>query len=1241
MDEKNYSPVHLKDFTNQYPISKTLRFELRPCGVTMENIRKSNFLEEDEKRAKDYELIKKAIDDFHRRFIDSSLQGIQLNWQPLADALAKYNAQKDATDKKVVESEQKKLRKDIVDIFKKDPRFDDLFSEKLLSKYIFEDLASTDNPENLDAIESFRKFSGYFIGFHENRKNVYSSEDITTSISNRAVNINFSKHIENCDRYAEAKRIMPDAIESFKIEPFNEGIDLDKVFSVDGFNEVILQDGIERYNRVLGGFKPEIGNKIRGLNEFLNLGYQNGLSKQKIRMVPLHKQILSIESTTSFVPWAFESDAELLHTIFTFYNDLIQNKIFERAVELLSRYREYDFESIFIRQMDLTSISRELFGEWDTLGSMIQTYYADERGDPLQERTRKPVNKKLSLKYHRLSDVIGAIQLSGSEVKFEKYISNISECHSRILDCREKACLSPEVILSDSETSHVPIKNLLDSIQKFMHMFSPFNIKDEAKGDETFYSDFNEIFDALFRVVPLYDKTRNYFTKKDLSTKKIKLNFGNPTLASGWDLNKEFDNTAIIFTRGEKYYLGVMNPKDKIKTWTYDGDPAPYKKMVYKLLPGPNKMLPKVFFSKKNIEYYAPSAEILDGYEKGIHKKGDDFDLKFCHKLIEFFKESIEKHPDWKEFKFRFSPTDSYEDISGFYREVEEQGYKITFVDVSPSLVDEYIGSGKLFLFQLYTKDFSERSKGTPNMHTLYWKSAFSEENLKDIVIKLNGEAELFYRKKSDIRKIVVHKKGDVLIGRTTLDNEPIPEETYQEILSYEKGLTKTLSENAKLYENRIRKSVANYDIIKDRRYTEDRMYFHVPLTFNFKSKKENNINRKAIDYAMTQKDLHVIGIDRGERNLVYVTIINSKGEIVKQKSFNTIEKFNYQEKLNQREKERDQARKNWNSIEKIADLKEGYLSGVVHEICKLIIEYNAIVVMEDLNFGFKRGRFKVEKQVYQKFENMLIDKLNYLVFKNASPKDLGGALNAYQLTNVLESFSKLGKQSGILFYVPAAYTSKIDSDTGFINAFNLSGITNDENKVKFIQKMDSIMYDSRTDSFAFSFDYSNFLVSQAMYINKWTVYTVREWAIFNQKERKQILIEPTQKMKNILKQHNIEYESGEDILHDIVAHKKGDPKLIQEVYSSFINSIRMRYTYEGVDKIISPVLNHEGRFFETGSTKNSPEDADANGAFNIARKGALMLELIKKDNDPNAKKIDIPKMEHVKWLEYVKSGKI
>ena len=136
---------------------------------------------------------------------------------------------------------------------------------------------------------------------------------------------------------------------------------------------------------------------------------------------------------------------------------------------------------------------------------------------------------------------------------------------------------------------------------------------------------------------------------------------------------------------------------------------------------------------------------------------------------------------------------------------------------------------------------------------------------------------------------------------------------------------------------------------------------------------------------------------------------------------------------------------KNLKIIENIKELKEGYLSNVVHEIAKMMVEHNAIVVMEDLNFRFKRGRFAVERQIYQKFENMLIEKLNYLVFKDKKVTEPGGVLNAYQLTNKSANVSDVYRQCGWLFYIPAAYTSKIDPKTGFANLFITKGLTKEE----------------------------------------------------------------------------------------------------------------------------------------------------------------------------------------------------
>lgn len=45
-----------------------------------------------------------------------------------------------------------------------------------------------------------------------------------------------------------------------------------------------------------------------------------------------------------------------------------------------------------------------------------------------------------------------------------------------------------------------------------------------------------------------------------------------------------------------------------------------YEKMVYKLLPGANKMLPKVFFATSRIKDFKPSEQLLENYSKGTQE---------------------------------------------------------------------------------------------------------------------------------------------------------------------------------------------------------------------------------------------------------------------------------------------------------------------------------------------------------------------------------------------------------------------------------------------------------------------------------------------------------------------------------------------------------------------------------------------------------------------------------------------
>lgn len=70
----------LHKFTGLYPLSKTLRFELKPIGKTLEFIEKHGLLEQDQRRADNYIKVKEIIDRYHKHFIEESLQDFKLRY---------------------------------------------------------------------------------------------------------------------------------------------------------------------------------------------------------------------------------------------------------------------------------------------------------------------------------------------------------------------------------------------------------------------------------------------------------------------------------------------------------------------------------------------------------------------------------------------------------------------------------------------------------------------------------------------------------------------------------------------------------------------------------------------------------------------------------------------------------------------------------------------------------------------------------------------------------------------------------------------------------------------------------------------------------------------------------------------------------------------------------------------------------------------------------------------------------
>lgn len=1312
----------LDDFTNLYSLSKTLRFELRPIAETKENIEKGKFLESDKKKSDDYKDVKKIIDNYHKYFIDDVLKNGTFDWKKLEEAIREYS--KNKSDDSAVENEQKKLREEILKLFTSDKRYKALTAatpKDLFDTILPEWFREKSNPElNKAALETFQKFTSYFTGFQENRKNVYSAESIPTAVPYRIVNDNFPKFLQNISIFKTIQEKCPQVIEDVEKElsSYLGKEKLADIFTLEAFNKYLGQGGkenqrgIDFYNQIIGGIaEKEGGQNLRGINQFLNLYWQQNpefaKENRRIKMVPLYKQILSDRSSLSFKIESIENDDELKIVLLECADKLEgkneeKKSVFEDTCDLFESLKNQNLREIYINRKDINTVSRILTGDWSWLQARMNVY-ADEKFTTKAEKARW--QKSLDDEGENKSK--GFYSLAELNEILEYSSENVAETDIRITDYFEHRCryyiekeserfvqgselvafsikemcddiqtkrkgmdrvlenLSDEKQLREKADDVVVIKDYLDAVQNLLHRIKP--IKVNGAGDSSFYAIYDPIYSALSEVISVYNKTRNYITKKAASPEKYKLNFDNPTLADGWDLNKEQANTSVLLRKDGMYYLGIMNPKNKPKfaeKYEVADGQACYEKMIYKLLPGPNKMLPKVFFSTKGKETFNPPENILKGYEEGKHKKGENFDINFCYELIDWFKSAINQHEDWKKFGFKFSDTKSYKDISDFYREVTEQGYKLTFINIPDSEINKMVSEGKLYLFQIYNKDFAPGSTGMPNMHTLYWKNLFSDENLKNVCLKLNGEAELFYRP-AGIKEPTVHAKGSYLVNRTTEDGESIPEKIYLEIYKNANGKLDSLSDEAKAYKENHKVVIkkASHEIIKDRHYTEAKFLFHVPLTINFKvSGNSFSINENVRRFLKNNPDVNIIGLDRGERHLIYLSLINQKGEILKQFTFNEVErnkngqtvKVNYHEKLDQREKERDAARKSWQTIGKIAELKEGYLSAVIHQLTKLMVEYNAIVVMEDLNFGFKRGRFHVEKQVYQKFEHMLIDKLNYLVFKDRGLNEPGGVLNGYQLAGQFENFQKLEKQSGMLFYVPAGYTSKIDPKTGFVSMMNFKDLTNVHKKRDFFSKFDDIHFDQANGCFVFTFDYKNFdgKAKEEMKQTKWSVYSREKRIVYFSKTKSYEDVFPTEKLQNLFESAGIEYKSGNNIQDSIMtigADLKEGAKPSKEIadfwdglLSNFKLILQMRNpnTRTEEDYIISPVMADDGKFFDSreelkkGENAELPLDADANGAYHIALKGLSIIDKINHSKDEELKKFDM-KISNSDWFKF------
>lgn len=1258
----------MKHFTNLYSLSKTLRFELQPIGKTLENINANGFLTTDAHRAESYKKVKKLIDAYHKDYIEKVLNEFKLNPEHLQLYFDLYSQ---ATKDKQFKDVQDKLRKAIAGALKADDRYKTIDKKELIRQDMKKFL---DNDDDKALLDEFYEFTTYFTGFHENRKNMYSDEAKSTAIAYRLIHDNLPKFIDNM---AVFRKIASTSVaEKFSTiyKAFEEYLNvnsIDEMFSLDYYNIVLTQSQIEVYNSIIGGRTLEDGTKIQGINEYINLYNQQKTNKKERlpKLKPLFKQILSDRVQLSWLQEEFNSGTDVLNAVKEYCTSYFDNV--EEAVKvLLTGIGDYDLSKIYItNDLAITDVSQRMFGEWCIIPNAIEQRLRNDNPQKAKETEEKysdrisklkKLPKSFSLGYINeciselkgvdIADYYAALGAINTESKQEPSIPTKIQVHYNALKQILDTDYPREKNLSQDKLTVMQLKDLLDDFKALQRFIKPLlGNGDEADKDEKFYGELMQLWEVIDSITPLYNKVRNYSTRKPFSTEKIKVNFENAQLLDGWDENKESTNASIILRKDGMYYLGIMKKEHRnILNQPMPSDGDCYDKVVYKFFKDITTMVPKCTTQMKSVkEHFTNSNDDYTLFDKDkflapvvITKEIFDLNNVLYDGVKKFQVGYLNNTGDsqgynhavaiWKSFCLQFLKTykstsiynfssieqnfDRYTDLNSFYGAVNLLLYSLTYRKVSVDYIQQLVDDDKMYLFRIYNKDFSPYSKGTPNMHTLYWKMLFDDFNLSDVVYKLNGQAEVFFRKKSINYQRPTHPA-----------NKPI---------------------DNKNVNNPKKQSTFDYDLIKDRRYTLDKFMFHVPITLNFKGMGSGDINMQVREYIKATDDLHFIGIDRGERHLLYICVINCKGDIVEQYSLNEIVNnykgidysTDYHALLSDRDKKRKEERSSWQTIEGIKELKAGYLSQVIHKITQLMVKYNAIVLLEDLNMGFKRGRQKVESSVYQQFEKALIEKLNYLVDKNKDVNEIGGLLHAYQLTNDTKLQNKNGKQDGFLFYVPAWNTSKIDPVTGFVNLLD-TRYENVATAQAFFNKFDSIRYNKEFDRFEFKFDYANFTAKAEDTRTQWTLctYGTRVETFRNADKNSNWdsrEIDLTSEWKSLFAKYNIPLDAN---LKEAIL-LQSNKTFYTDILHLMKLTLQMRNSVTGtdIDYMVSPVSNECGEFFDSRFAKDGlPVNADANGAYNIARKGLWLAQQIKNASNLSEVKLAITNKE---WLRFAQS---
>lgn len=1260
-----------ENFTQLYSLSKTLRFELRPIGETLENMRQHFKYDQDlqtflvdQEIENAYLKLKPIFDALHEEFITESLES---EASKTLDFSQYYSEYKKRADLKILEASLRagftssyattatawknrigKNEKGKEILAKKGYK---ILTERGILDYIkknAEKFLKISPPEEiLTALERFEGFFTYFTGFNQNRENYYETKKETaTSVASRIVHDNLPKFCDNSvnfeSRFEEYLTVY-NTLKEMGIDLVNKSGEAltpisKEIFQITHYNFCFSQSQIDRYNQEIGNEnllinlynqakKESVG--FKKLSLFKTLYKQIGCGKreslffaithdkkteaEKIRKEG--KEAFSVEEVLALAKKAGEKYFQGRS------NDGVMNTIPEFLDYILTRA---NYSGIYWSKMALNTISNKYFANWHELKDKMKwakVFDKAKKGsdddvkvpDAIElegffkvldetENWKKMLFKDNVLEDKAKIDIINTAT-TPSKALLSLIFADIEHYAAEFQTQSEKILKLEEYRSSESKER---IKVWLDNALSLNQMIKYFLVKENKVKGTQLDASVAEALKVFLRSPDAewftwYDAVRNYLTKKpqdNVKENKLKLNFENGSLLGGWSDGQEKIKSAVLLQKNKKYYLAILRKKSLFDTTN----------LVNPLYKNVDVDAGRLILANLKFQTLAGKG-FLGEFKKSYGEMGKENPKEAMFCLQKIIRDRYAKKYPLLE---RIANT-SYEDKKGFDKDIQEtlkECYVCGFTPINWSEVEIYDERGDLYLFEISSKDFLAKSGGNKDLQSLYWNSLFEDNS----PFQLNGGGEIFYRKAAINQRKT--KKG------------------YEE----------------KSY------------IIENKRFTAEKFLFHCPIKLNYKAKSYSKleyalpeINKLVTSYFSLGNNVYFLGIDRGEKHLAYYSLVNQNGEIVldangnpiqgtlnmpfvdkdgkartvkaekrtigkdQKEQLQIVECSDYNDLLEARAGDRDYARKNWQAIGTIKELKDGYISQVVRKVADLAVQYNAFIVLEDLNTGFKRGRQKIEKSVYQKFELALAKKLNFLVDKSAKNGEIGSVTNALQLTPPVANYGDIEnrKQLGIMLYTRANYTSQTDPVTGWRKSVYLKKSSEDAVKKQIVEKFTDIGFDGKDYFLKYTDENTQ---------KTWTLYSGKDGKSLDRfrgkrgKDKNEWIIE-SENIVEILDGIFANFDKNRSILSQIKEGielvKKGDHTAWESLRYAIELIQQIRNTGElkqDNDFILSPVRDHQGNHFDSRHTSNNrPTSGDANGAFNIARKGIVMNEHIKK----------------------------